>query len=59
MPVRGGGEDRSYDVRVNAREPPSYRGPKESNPQSFHQGYPDETRGYPRASEPYTAYKVS
>ena len=59
MPVRGGGEDRPYEVRVNTREPPSYRRPKD--PQSFDQGpsYPDETRDFPRASEPYTAYKVS
>jgi hypothetical protein len=58
MPVRGGGEDvRSHETR----EPPSYRRRIEPNSQSFEQGpgYPDETRGFPRANEPYTAYKVS
>ncbi|CAB4012456.1 tight junction ZO-1-like isoform X3, partial [Paramuricea clavata] len=63
MPVRGGGDDiRVHEVRAEQRDPPpGYRRRKEPSSQSFEQGpaYPDEERGFPRASEPYTAYKLS
>jgi phosphopantetheinyl transferase (holo-ACP synthase) len=63
MPVRGGGDDiRVHEVRAEQRDPPpGYRRRKEPSSQSFEQGpaYPDEARDFARASEPYTAYKVS
>ncbi|XP_028402377.1 tight junction protein ZO-1-like isoform X2 [Dendronephthya gigantea] len=63
MPVRGAGEDlRAREIRAEPRDPPpGYRGRKDPNPQSFERGpyYPTEGRASPRASEPYTAYKLS
>ena len=64
MPVRGGGDEiRAQEFRAEPRDlPPNYRrSRKEPSSQSFEQEptYPQDARGYGRASEPYTAYKVS
>ena len=60
MPVRGGGDEiRAQEVRVEPRDPPNYRGPRKEPRYEQEPTYPQDARGFGRASEPYTAYKVS